>query len=82
MLKRLEQALSKTRQRLREGIENLVLGKKTVDSDLLERLEGVLLGADLGVHITQRLLAKLGTDLKSVPSRFDRRERPDPSRLA
>lgn len=74
MLKRLGQALSKTRQRLRQGIENLVLGKKTIDADLLERLEGVLLGADLGVHTTQRLLAALR-------DRLGRRELTDPARL-
>ena len=74
MLKRLEQALSKTRQKLKQGIENLILGKKTISSDLLERLEGILLGADLGVHTTHRLLATL-------QDRLDRHELSDPSRL-
>lgn len=74
MLKRLEQALSKTRQKLKQGIENLLLGKKTLDSDLLERMEGILLGADLGVHTTQRLLAML-------QDRLGRRELTDPTRL-
>ncbi|MBI3994949.1 MAG: signal recognition particle-docking protein FtsY, partial [Nitrospirae bacterium] len=40
MFQRLGQALSKTGRRLRQGIEDLVLGKKTIDADLLERLEG------------------------------------------
>lgn len=74
MLKRLEQALSKTRQKLKQGIENLFLGKKTLDSDLLERMEGILLGADLGIHTTQRLLAML-------QDRLDRHELTDPTRL-
>jgi fused signal recognition particle receptor len=74
MFQRLKQALSKTRQTLKQGIEDLILGKKTIDSDLLERLEGILLGADLGVHTTQRLLATL-------QDRLDRHELSDPSRL-
>lgn len=75
MFQRLKQALSKTRQKLKQGIEDLILGKKTIDSDLLERLEGILLGADLGVHTTQRLLAAL-------QDRLDRHELSDPSRLS
>ncbi len=74
VLKRLKQALSKTRQQLKQGIENLIFGKKMIDSDMLERLEEILLGADLGVHATQRLLATLH-------DRLDRRELSDPSRL-
>ncbi len=75
MFNRLKQALSKTRQVLKQGIENLLLGKKMIDSDLLERLEGILLGADLGIHTTQRLLATL-------QDRLDRHELSDPSRLS
>ena len=75
MFNRLKQALSKTRQVLKQGIENLLLGKKMIDSDLLERLEGILLGADLGIHTTQRLLATL-------QDRLDRHELSDLSRLS
>jgi fused signal recognition particle receptor len=74
MFHRLSQVLSKTRQRLTQGIQNLFLGKKTIDADLLERLEGILLGADLGIHTTHRLLAAL-------KDRLDRHELSDPSRL-
>jgi fused signal recognition particle receptor len=75
MLQRLSQVLSKTRRRLAQGIQNLFLGKKTIDADLLESLEGILLGADLGVHATHRLLAAL-------KDRLDRHELTDPSRLS
>lgn len=74
MFRRFEQALSKTRQRLKKGIENLVLGKKTIDSGLLERLEEILLEADLGVSTVQRLLADL-------QDRLNRKELSDPSRI-
>ena len=74
MFQRLGQALSKTGRRLRQGIEDLILGKKTIDADLLERLEGILLGADLGVRATERLLA-------AVRENLSRPELSDPSRL-
>jgi fused signal recognition particle receptor len=74
MFRRFEQALSKTRQRLKKGIENLVLGKKTIDSEMLARLEEILLGADLGVATVQRLLADL-------QDRLNRKELSDPSRI-
>ena len=74
MLRRLKGALSKTRQRWRQGLENLIHGKKTIDADLLERLEEILMSADLGIHTVQRLLT-------GVRDRLDRHERADPSRL-
>jgi fused signal recognition particle receptor len=74
MLKRFKEALAKTRHRMRHGVENLVLGKKTIDADLMEGLEGVLLESDLGVLTTQKLLADLH-------DRLSRRELTDPARI-
>jgi fused signal recognition particle receptor len=74
MLRRIKGALSKTRQRWRQGLGNLLHGSKAIDADLLERLEEMLLSADLGVRTAQRLLSGLR-------DRLDRHERDDPSRL-
>jgi fused signal recognition particle receptor len=74
MLRRFKKGLSKTRQRWRQGLESLIFGNREIDADLLERLEGILLSADLGVHTVQRLSAGLR-------NRLDRHERADPSRL-
>ncbi|MBI3596086.1 MAG: signal recognition particle-docking protein FtsY [Nitrospirae bacterium] len=74
MLRRIKGALSKTRQRWRQGLGSLIHGKKAIDADLLEHLEEILLSADLGVHTAQRLLSGLR-------DRLDRHERADPSRL-
>jgi fused signal recognition particle receptor len=74
MLKRFKEALAKTRHRMRHGVENLVLGKKAIDTDLMEGLEGVLLESDLGVFTAQKLLA----DLRD---RLSRRELTDPARI-
>lgn len=73
-MKGLGQALSKTRTRFLQGMGKLAFGKKTIDPDLLERLEAVLLGADLGVHATERLLSRLRDGL-------GRAEQSDPARL-
>lgn len=74
MLRRIKGALSKTRQRWRQGLGSLLHGRKAIDADLLERLEEMLLSADLGVRTAQRLLSGLR-------DRLDRHERDDPSRL-
>jgi fused signal recognition particle receptor len=50
------------------------LGKKTIDADLMEELEEVLITSDLGVRTTQLLLGK-------VAERIKRKELDDPSKL-
>lgn len=56
---RLTSGLSKTRQRLSNGLTNLVLGKKRLDDELLEELETILLSADVGFDATQHFLNEL-----------------------
>lgn len=56
---RLKQGLSRTSNKLTEGFASLVLGRKTIDDDLLEELETQLLTADLGVDATARIIDDL-----------------------
>ncbi|NQY26906.1 MAG: signal recognition particle-docking protein FtsY [Piscirickettsiaceae bacterium] len=56
---RLKERLARTSSKLTEGFASLVLGKKTIDDDLLEELETQLLTADLGVDATQTIIADL-----------------------
>jgi len=56
---RLKQGLSRTSNKLTEGFASLVLGRKTIDDDLLEDLETQLLTADLGVDATARIIDDL-----------------------
>ena len=56
---RLKQGLSRSSTKLTEGFSSLVLGKKTIDDDLLEELEMQLLTADLGVEATQTIISDL-----------------------
>jgi fused signal recognition particle receptor len=54
--KRLVDGLARTRSSFMDRVESLFLGKKEVDSDLLEELEEILITADLGVGTAQELL--------------------------
>lgn len=60
---RLKQGLNRTREQLTKGLAHLMLGKKTVDDDLLEEIEMLLLTADVGVEATQFLLEDLTTQV-------------------
>ncbi len=59
LFNRLKQSLSKTRHSLTEGVASLVLGKKTIDAELLEEIETLLLTADVGTTATQEIITKL-----------------------
>lgn len=61
---RVKKSLSRTRHQFGDGIGRLLLGKKTLDSALLEELETMLLQADLGVETTTVLLKQLTESLE------------------
>ena len=56
---RLKSGLSRTRHSLTEGVVDLVLGSKTIDADLLEEIETMLLVADVGVDATREIIDSL-----------------------
>ncbi len=56
---RLKQGLTRTRKQLNEGLASLVLGKKTIDDELLNELETTLLLADVGIPASEKILAAL-----------------------
>jgi fused signal recognition particle receptor len=59
LFSRLGEKLSATRETLSRGFGDLLLGKKTLDADLLEQLEARLLTADVGPETTQRILDQI-----------------------
>jgi fused signal recognition particle receptor len=61
---KLKKGLSKTHQGLVEQIDRLVLGKKTIDQELLDELEGLLFSADLGVKASSELIEDVHQGLK------------------
>ncbi len=56
---RLRAGLGRAREGLLGRISEVVAGRATVDEATLEELEGVLLGADVGMAEVERLLARL-----------------------
>ncbi|MCG8536878.1 MAG: signal recognition particle-docking protein FtsY [Pseudomonadales bacterium] len=56
---RVKQGLTRTRAGFSDGLASLLLGKKTIDDDLLEEIETQLLVADVGVEATAKILGAL-----------------------
>lgn len=56
---RLKERLQRTRSGFVEGIASLVLGRKQIDAELLEEIETLLLGADVGIDATRDIIADL-----------------------
>jgi fused signal recognition particle receptor len=59
LLARLKSGLSKTRKILTTDIDDLFLGKKLVDDDMLEDLEELLITADMGVRTTMDIMERI-----------------------
>ncbi len=57
--KRLKSGLGKTRNKLSEGIQSVFMGEKTLDEEMLEELETILLTSDVGVSATQEIIGDL-----------------------
>jgi fused signal recognition particle receptor len=75
VLTRLKDRLARTRHNLSDGLAGLVLGRKTIDEDLLEELETLLLTADVGVDATSRIIDHLTAGVR-------RKELADPQALS
>ncbi|HXH03867.1 MAG TPA: signal recognition particle-docking protein FtsY [Candidatus Competibacteraceae bacterium] len=56
---RLRERLARTRSSLVDGLADLLLGKKTIDDEVLEELETRLLLADVGVEATSQIINRL-----------------------
>lgn len=76
-LKKFGLGFEKTRRSLSKGLGSLFPGGKKVDSDVLDQLEGLLIGADLGVAVTDRLISDLkeSIDRKEVSDLASLKER-------
>ena len=71
---RLKSGLKRTRSQFTSGLATVVLGKKTIDDDLLEELETLLLTADVGVNATDAIL-------ESLTDQVNRKQLTDPQAL-
>jgi fused signal recognition particle receptor len=57
--KRLKLGLGRTRSKFSDGIQNVFLGGKTLDEDMLEELETILLTSDVGISATHEIISNL-----------------------
>lgn len=64
LFEKLKESLSKTHQGFVEKIDQLLTGRKSIDQDFLDELEGLLFSADLGVKTTSQLIEGVQTGLK------------------
>ena len=58
-IERLRNGVDKTRAHILNNLSEAVLGKKEIDEDLLDDLEEVLIGSDIGPETTQRILESI-----------------------
>lgn len=58
-LNRLKEKLSKTRQNLVEKVDNLIHRRKSIDEELYEELEEILVQADVGVNTAMDLVERV-----------------------
>jgi fused signal recognition particle receptor len=70
LLDRLKAGIEKTRSGLVDRIEDVISGKKEIDSDLLDELEYTLITADLGVQTVAEIL-------ENIRQRVDRKQTAD-----
>lgn len=71
---RIKSGLSRTRSNLADGLANLFMGQKTIDDELLEDIETLLLTADIGVEATTQIIA-------SITDKVERKQLSDPEAL-
>ncbi|HEC16238.1 MAG TPA: signal recognition particle-docking protein FtsY [Sedimenticola sp.] len=75
LFRQLKNRLARTRSNFADGLAGLLPGRKSIDAELLEELETLLLMADVGVEATDRIISDLTEQVK-------RRELSDPAALA
>jgi fused signal recognition particle receptor len=56
LLERMKKALGATKENLVSRIEAVLSSRSSLDDDALDELEGILLGADLGVRVTEKIM--------------------------
>jgi len=60
----LDQGLEKTKQGFFERISKVIIGKTSVDEDVLDQLEEALIGADVGVDTTLAIIERIQNRVK------------------
>jgi fused signal recognition particle receptor len=74
VFEKIKQAVKQTQENFTERIQDLVEGKKEIDPNMLDELEAIMIGADIGVNTTTEIL-------DSIRDQMSRKELQDPQQL-
>jgi len=74
VFEKIRQAVQKTQENFTERMQDLVIGRKEIDPEMLEELEAIMIGADIGVGTT-------GEILESIRDQVSRKTLEDPGQL-
>src|SRR5262245_56814893 len=74
VFEKISDAVKQTKANFTEQIQDLVQGKKEIDAGMLDDLEAIMIGADIGVATTNEIL-------KSIRVQMSRRTLQDPAQL-
>src|SRR5499427_5771566 len=74
VFEKIKDAVKQTKENLTEQIQDLVEGEKEINPEMLDHLEAILIGADIGVVTTNEIL-------KSIKDRMSRKMLQNPKEL-
>ena len=74
VFEKIKEAVKQTKENFTEQIQDLVQGEKEINAGMLEELEAIMIGADIGVTTTNDIL-------KSIRDQVSRRTLQDPRQL-
>jgi fused signal recognition particle receptor len=74
VFEKIRQAVRQTQENFTERMQDLVVGRKEIDPEMLEELEAIMIGADIGVGTTAEIL-------DSIRDQESRRTLEDPAQL-
>src|SRR5205814_4639 len=67
VFEKIKAAVQQTKQNFTEQIQDLVEGQKEIDANMLEQLEAIMIGADIGVATTNDILKTINDRKTSEP---------------
>ncbi len=71
LFERMKRALGATKENLVSRIESVLSGKTQLDESALDDLEGILLGADLGVKVTEKIIKAIREQRQTLKTPAD-----------
>ena len=74
VFEKIKQAVRQTQENFTEKVQDLVVGRKEIDPDMLDELEAIMIGADIGVTTTEEIL-------DSIRDQVTRKTLEDPGQL-